>query len=248
MTKEIGRCRLCLQEKELMDSHVFPEFLYKPLYDGKHRFFRLSTDPDERESIKYKGTRERLLCDDCERLLNQRYEDYASRVLTDQIKVSRNESSERLILHGLDYARFKLFELSILWRCHVAGGQEFAQVNVGEVHSEKLRNMILHQDPGEPEEYGCLIFFSAKIPRALYQQIFPPEPIVIAEFGVYRAVFGGLFWTYVLTDRPETFPLKHLFLSKDGTLILHKNDKFFAQFMVGLGKELSDARKLRGTA
>jgi len=30
-------CRLCQKEKPLVQSHVIPEFLYRPLYDEKHR-------------------------------------------------------------------------------------------------------------------------------------------------------------------------------------------------------------------
>jgi len=30
-------CRLCLQERPLRDSHIIPEFLYRPLVDEKHR-------------------------------------------------------------------------------------------------------------------------------------------------------------------------------------------------------------------
>jgi len=32
------KCKICCQQKELRDSHIIPEFFYKPMYDDKHRF------------------------------------------------------------------------------------------------------------------------------------------------------------------------------------------------------------------
>lgn len=31
------KCRLCEQNKDLRNSHIMPEFLYKPLYDSNNR-------------------------------------------------------------------------------------------------------------------------------------------------------------------------------------------------------------------
>src|SRR5215469_14546681 len=36
------KCALCRQERPLRKSHVIPEFMFGPLYDGKHRFWRVS--------------------------------------------------------------------------------------------------------------------------------------------------------------------------------------------------------------
>ena len=55
-------CRLCLVESELQDSHIISEFQYKPLYDEKHRFFVISSDPRKNDFYEQKGFREKLLC------------------------------------------------------------------------------------------------------------------------------------------------------------------------------------------
>ena len=31
-------CRLYLRDTNLIDSHIIPEFMYKPLYNEEHRF------------------------------------------------------------------------------------------------------------------------------------------------------------------------------------------------------------------
>jgi hypothetical protein len=60
-------CALCLDTNvKLAQSHIVPEFLYKALYDSKHRFQVISTNPSVRNSLEQKGLREPLLCKACE--------------------------------------------------------------------------------------------------------------------------------------------------------------------------------------
>lgn len=59
-------CKLCKKNKPLRRSHIFPEWLYQPLYDDNHRFYVLSTDSNKRRGTRPKGIYEKLLCDECE--------------------------------------------------------------------------------------------------------------------------------------------------------------------------------------
>jgi hypothetical protein len=63
-------CRLCGNDAELCDSHIVPEFLYKPLYDGKHRTLHARGDLTSKRLVQ-KGLRERLLCVECERRIGE---------------------------------------------------------------------------------------------------------------------------------------------------------------------------------
>jgi len=58
---------------------------------------------------------------------------------------------------GIDYAPFKLFQLSTLWCAAVAKGEFFSRVALGP-HGETVRQMLLGGDPGEPWQYGCLVY------------------------------------------------------------------------------------------
>jgi hypothetical protein len=60
----IGTCKLCQREAELQNSHVLSEFLYRELYDDKHRLAALSQD---RKPISLQtGVKEPMLCRACE--------------------------------------------------------------------------------------------------------------------------------------------------------------------------------------
>lgn len=52
----IGRCKLCLGEKELCKkSHIIPDFMYQDIFDDKHRLLLVQS---ENGSIQQKGIRQ----------------------------------------------------------------------------------------------------------------------------------------------------------------------------------------------
>jgi hypothetical protein len=63
----IGKCRMCLQEKELVRSHLMPAALYDYCRKGEHRPIKVGGGfviPTDRQ------TQDFLLCEDCEDVLN----------------------------------------------------------------------------------------------------------------------------------------------------------------------------------
>ena len=74
-----AKCALCREDRPLRKSHVIPEFMFRPLYDEKHRFWGVSNIPTKRNRIFQKGPREKLLCERCEQRLSH-HGSYASEV------------------------------------------------------------------------------------------------------------------------------------------------------------------------
>ena len=69
-------CKFCKKDKILKNSHIIPEFFYKPLYDSKHKMIVMERDKED-ISDKWKiqkGIREYLLCGDCEEHFNKSFE------------------------------------------------------------------------------------------------------------------------------------------------------------------------------
>ncbi len=59
---DTGICKLCQQQATLVDSHIIPNFHYKPLKEKEGLFYILSTDPKKKELKRQKGITEHLLC------------------------------------------------------------------------------------------------------------------------------------------------------------------------------------------
>src|SRR5438128_518777 len=149
-------CALCHQNKPLRQSHIVPEFMYERMYDSLHRFHGLSLDVSDRPQIHQKGLRQELLCHDCEQLLANKYENYAAASFYRPAVEAMKQPPTGFTMPGLDYHRFKLFLISLLWRLGNATHDVFRPARLGP-HSDKLREMLLQDNPGGWLEYPCMI-------------------------------------------------------------------------------------------
>lgn len=223
-SKGRGVCRLCKNEATLLNSHVLSEFLYQPTYQHfdpdapkKKRMLSVPADPDEKLEWLQKGIREPLLCEVCEQHLNRIGERYASGVLKQMDDLDIRAGESRSTISGVEYAAFKLFVMTQLWRAGVASGERWEKVRLGP-QEEKLRVMLLNEDPGTPNQYACAI---TKVPASLGPLSRTVVPPGVAKYGghhIYEFVARGHSWTYVASDRFKGFKEPDLFLSEQGDL------------------------------
>lgn len=150
------KCALCQLGKPLHNSHIIPEFFYKLIYDNLHRFHVISTDSSKPETFGQKGVREKLLCNACEQKFG-RWEKYAKEAFAEGRGIKIVRHNKHFKLENLDYRRFRLFLLSLLWRMGVSELDFFSLTDLGDKHLEKLRIALLNEDPLEPQQYPCLM-------------------------------------------------------------------------------------------
>lgn len=211
-------CALCLQEAELRRSHVIPEFLYETLYDEKHRLQVLSTIPEQGNWREQKGLREKLLCDECEQKFSV-WERYASLVLKGGIPLTVKQESNIVHISGLDYKQFKLFQLSVLWRAGISSLQFFEKIQLGK-HTEELRRLLLADNPGSPERYGCFMFGLKHGVGTFTGVIIQPGKVRLNGHIAYRFVFGGFLWAMLVSSHDLGAPLNQCTLSATGDTVL----------------------------
>jgi len=164
----VGVCALCLEKKELRNSHIIPEFMYVNIYDkDPKRFYSLSIKEENIESgksrIEQKGIREYLLCDACEGKFSK-YEKYADETIFGKnnngkaiITNSYETPNQRFFLHdcvGFNYPNFKLFLLSLIWRLGLS--KKFA-LSIEDNILEDLRNTLLNDNPLNYNDYPCFV-------------------------------------------------------------------------------------------
>ncbi|OHY64423.1 hypothetical protein BB778_20585 [Pluralibacter gergoviae] len=120
-----GICKLCLKDKELMESHSIPRSYFKRLKKNDPQLIVVQKgSKPKRENIDPK---EPLLCFECEQFISQEYESYGIRLLRNHRNIRKN--SDHIIVSHFDYKRFYLFLLSILWRASVSKNIHYSTVN-----------------------------------------------------------------------------------------------------------------------
>jgi hypothetical protein len=169
-------CALCLQERPLSESHLIPAAAHRLLKE-RNELIVVASDKTFHSS---KEIKERLLCDDCERLLN-RHESYFLKLALqpDGTFPLRNmlEHAPTLMRDDdvlvrdtttldLDVERLSYFVLSVFWRGSVGNwnyeNKRAISNNLGDKYNEIFRRYLKDVLPF-PKEVRLLFLISNKL-------------------------------------------------------------------------------------
>ena len=213
-------CHLCDKNRELQNSHIIPEFVYKQLYDSKGRFHVLSTLECRPRPMEQKGIREKLLCSECEQQLSG-YEKYAREILMGGVSFQAQHKGNLLYLSEIDYHKFKLFMLSILWRSSISTHALFSRINLGP-HEDKIKAMIQANDPGKQLDCPCVIYGLTSKENIHSDLIDQPRRFHTSGHNTYRFIFSGFVWLYFVTSHTLPQLMSEVALSEEGKMIIGK--------------------------
>jgi hypothetical protein len=185
------------------------------MFDAKHRLHVLSSLPEQRDALAQSGLWERLLCDECEGKLS-RWEAYASQVLKGGAELRYERVGGIVHVTGIDFAQFRLFQLSILWRAHASSLAFFKKVDLG-VHGEKIRLLLNASDPGRYCRYGVLMF-GLNFNGSAFSPVIQPAVSRLEGHRAFRFTFGGFQWVYLVSGHDIVPPLAKVILQPSGDL------------------------------
>lgn len=253
------KCRLCHAESELRRSHVIPEFFRDDsglMYPtGRSRNLQPFTQPIhtqpgkrfDRKQVGYwekrHGMIEYLLCGGCEQRFS-RFEDYTKRLLygdSNPIRLQLPLLEDPLFM--ADYKKIRLFQLSILWRAAESKGEFYSAVDLDEQHRERLRQMLLNEDPGKETEYCCsltrlviespaILQFQETLGMSIETGFFAPVRHNHNTWDSYVFVMGGLLWLFCVSsgDVPEVMRNSYIRETGQFWLMPMKADDFLINF------------------
>lgn len=170
---DIGICKLCLEKKELLSkSHIISDLLYKSMYNKNHELIAINSANIRNHKKMNSGYYEaNILCKSCDNDVIGNLETYGSSFFIGATNIKKNErptivdsytiideDCEVKVYNQINYTKFKLFLLSILWRASISSLDFFSDVNLGKKYNEIIRKMILNQDPKKKEDYPVVIW------------------------------------------------------------------------------------------
>lgn len=219
----MSKCKLCKEEKKLVkESHIIPDFMYNHsgLFDEDHKIVKVTVHNNGKQPFYGKkisqGEYEAgLLCKECEnRVIGSTLEDYAKRIIFGgQVRNSEkpiftkkqiSRSRTVTLCENIDYHKFKLFLLSILWRGSIAKREFFKEIELG-YHEEKIRKMIKNNNPMGVSNYPIIIYlYTDNLSSKIISQ--PKRRRTQSGYNVYFLHIGRLLLMYYINSSDHPLP------------------------------------------
>jgi len=223
MALEVTPCRLCGDNQPLQNSHVLPEFAYKPIYDENHKGVVFDPlDPGRARKFQ-KGFSEPMLCRNCEQSLNDEYERGFKEFWFDDKPLAPLETQDSSMLQIPEAARFKLFHHSVLLRADLATRSGFSNVQLGDKHRRRIKEMIRSTDAGESHEYPivCTAIRNPEGGGIWWDFVSSPHKGKLWGHRFYLFTFGGCAWMYfVRSHRSER--IESIAIQPNGSMPVQK--------------------------
>lgn len=255
MALTTGICKLCLQQKPLLNrSHIIPEFMYEEanLYDEHHQFRKLKLEEifDAKAKIQRvsKGIYEAgILCQTCDGLVIKKYEDYGKYVLFSeeheavngmkyQNVINPTDGFKSMVCSNIDYRKFKLFLLSMLWRASISSRIEFENVSLGTTHNEILRNMIFNGEPKKENDYPIIVSSWLRENPTMTDIFISPRRLKKGSNTYYQFCIGGFVFIYSISKELSNEEIFKCSIKPDSTMTIPffskgTEEKFLINFL-----------------
>lgn len=215
-------CKLCLELKNLRDSHLLPKSLYRIVCTGERNTNPVIMTPEAALQTS-KQVRDYLLCDDCELRFNRGGEKYVLdncfrgegkfrlrktlEAHEPKFKIDAGFVYDVSAIQGVDASKILYFAASIFWRASVhrwrTGMRTLDSVSLGDKYEEQFRQYLM----GE-EEFPC----RATVWTAISRSVNPDNVAFVPTKGRQEGYFchrfsipGIVFFMYVGKMVPQLF-------------------------------------------
>jgi hypothetical protein len=215
-----GECKLCLQKKKLVFSHIFPKFLYEPsFYDDKQRML-LVNHKDLLSEQKHKLTQREfidgnILCQQCDNVILSKYEGYTKKLMfggdplfqAPEIKKDNHHRDFDVVqINGVDYNLYKCFLLSLIWRASISKLSYFNNIDLGDKHNEEIRRTLISGIPGEETKYMILLISYRATNQGLNDIITTGISSRLITGGrVITLLIGGIIYRFAIGSSQQEF-------------------------------------------
>jgi len=169
------------------------------------------------------GSYENLLCKECEQMLGI-YDDYAQSLLLKNPLNFYPNTDLAYQIDVYDYAKLKIFFLSLLWRASVSSLEEFYNIDVGPFEV-RLRELIMSEFVGEDDEFSVFLtrFDSddEKIKLIAERSILFPAKQKLDNINYSVFYLSNGFKIYIKVDKRSSMELYRKFILKNsGSLVI----------------------------
>lgn len=195
-------CPLCREVKDLVISHVIPNTFFKRLKKVKGTAIQSDVRPETPIVRVQESWSEKSLCVECEALTNE-FDTYIAAFTYNPmrvgVKVDRSSLRYRTYAN-LNYKKFRLFQLSLLFRASISKHIAFSHINLSKGDIERVRLALINKEPINDKILGCrmVLIWSPVRDLPFNNVVSVPVADVFKHKEIVYFVFGGFGWEFHL--------------------------------------------------
>jgi hypothetical protein len=184
-----------------------------------------------------------ILCNKCDNEIIGSLENYSKIVFYGgkgkaeyfpKIERKINQLNQKYLhLINIDYCKFKLFLLSILWRASISKQKFFESVNLGE-HESIIGKMIYDKNPGKSSDYPVGLFILNESKTFPTKMIANPIRIEKNKDLSYLFLLNGLVINFKVQGSGDREFYEHIKIKEDNTMDVFIFDEMNGQEFVDL--------------
>lgn len=130
------------------------------------------------------------------------------------------ETNPRHIKLGdIDYTKFKLFLLSILWRMGAASDPIWKEVTLGP-HQEKIRQLLIAENPEAPDVYPCILTAVKLDGHFDLGWFLPPQSSRASGHRIVRVIINGMIFAFFVSSHSDQLKLGRVSINQNNEMIL----------------------------
>lgn len=219
-------CKLCDQDKPLIEAHIFPDWAYRPLKDkGKH-FIQLTEGLKERK-LQSGHWDSNILCKECDGDVIGKYDTYAADFFNQDfsplLTTFKETNKEAVTYHVKDfnYTKLYIYIISIFWRASITNNAAFAKVDLGPY--ENIAKEIILSGVPKHEDIFEVAIFAAEPPASgerFEKSVIHPFRTKFGDANCYRFVIAGFEFVLKVDQRKSNLHITGITMHPDGFNII----------------------------
>lgn len=154
-------CKFCGKESVLIRAHIIPAGLFRRIRQGEETLEMVTNKAGEYAQKAPVGVYDRtIVCSECEHIW-QEWDDYAQQLLAEPEPLNgralyRGHQKICYVVDNFDYAKLKLFFISMVWRASVSSHKFFSRISLGQFE-DTAKQHVTSRDPGNSEDFSVVL-------------------------------------------------------------------------------------------
>lgn len=196
-----------------MKSHIIPRSFFK-----SEGYVAITSNAAEyKKRIPTGPYDEDILCLDCEKKFcawDTYGNEFLNRTELPTKPFKEGDEGKDYFEAEFDYAKLKMFFLSVLWRGHHSRQEFFFEIKL-DLHEKRIREMIIANDPKKPDDYSVILSKFDEDPGIISAQYTNYDRI-----NCYRLYIPGYKAIIKVDKRPMKDERRELILSPEKKAII----------------------------